>query len=269
MDDRLKQLMTLGKEHYQNHEYEKAERYLAEVVKQHRGFADVFNMLGVIYHDQGKFSQAQAAFEEALGINPQYTEAALNLAVTYNDLGRYQEAKEVYSKAMARLRAQPRSLDPYVRGKLANMHADLGEAYCSVALYDEAVREYQKALEMCPTFVDIRVRLGLTYRDRGDLESALREFEDARRGNPGYTPARVHLGLTLYSLGRREEACREWEEVLAREPDNKRVQLYLKLGREEGAPAALAAVAASPDATSGPQSAAGSLTQRVDEPSEG
>jgi tetratricopeptide (TPR) repeat protein len=237
MDDRLKQLMTLGKEHYQNHEYDKAERYLSEVVKQHRGFADVFNMLGVIFHDQGKFSQAQSSFEEALAINPQYTEAALNLAVTYNDLGRYQEAKDVYSRAMARLRSQPKSVDPFVRGKLANMHADLGEAYASVAMYDEAVREFQKALALCPTFVDIRVRLGLTYRDRGDLESATREFEEARRTSPTYTPARVHLGLTLYSLGRRSEACMEWEEVLAREPDNKRVQLYLKLGREEGATA--------------------------------
>ena len=31
MDERLKQMMTLGKEHYQNHEYDKSERYLAEV----------------------------------------------------------------------------------------------------------------------------------------------------------------------------------------------------------------------------------------------
>ncbi len=238
MEDRLRQLITLGREHYQAREYDKAEKYLSQVVKEHRGFADIFNMLGVICHAQGQFQRAQESFEEALKINPNYTEAALNLAVTYNDLGKYAQARDVYSKAIARSRAQPRSLDPFARGKIANMHADLGSAYHGVGFYPEAVREYQKALELCPTFIDLRTRLANVYRDIGDTPSAMRELEIVKTTNPKFVPARVALGLAQFSTGHKDEAIREWEAVLQIEPGHKAATVYLHMAKDEHPPGA-------------------------------
>ena len=43
-----------------------AEQYLTQVVEQNQSFADVYNMLGVIYHDQGQYQKALRAFEAAL-----------------------------------------------------------------------------------------------------------------------------------------------------------------------------------------------------------
>jgi tetratricopeptide (TPR) repeat protein len=234
MDDRLRRLITLGREHYLAHEYDKAEKYLGQVVQEHRGFADVFNMLGVIYHDGGRFTLAEEAFGEALRINPGYTEAALNLSVTLNDLGKYAEAREVYTNALNRSRREPRSLDPFARGKIANMHADVGAAYAGVGLYPEAVVEYAKALSLCPTFVDLRTRLANVYREMGDHQAALREFEIIKAQNPKYTPARVSLGVTLFALGRLADAMREWEQVLAAEPENKQARVYLRMVKDEG-----------------------------------
>src|SRR5215468_6196060 len=208
MDDRIRELIALGRDHYERGEYDKAERLLTEVTRTARGYADIFNMLGVIYHDQGRYAQAQEAFEQAMRINPSYTEAALNLAVTYNDLGKYHEAREIYSKAMVRSRGEPRSLDPFAKGKIANMHAELGDAYAGLGLADEAVREFEKALSLCPGFVDIRTKLGL----------ALRELRAVKQLNPSFLPGRIHLGVTLYSLGKLEEAVQEWEDVLALDP---------------------------------------------------
>jgi len=233
MDDRLLRLITLGREHYQAREYDKAEKYLAQVVQEHRGFADVFNMLGVIYHDGGRFTLAEDCFEESLRINPNYTEAALNLAVTYNDLGKYAQAREIYSKALNRSRREPRSLDPFARGKIANMHADIGAAYAGVGLYPEAVREYARALELCPTFVDLRTRLANVYREMGDYARALREFETIKGQNARYVPARVSLGVTLFALGRRDDAIKEWEQALAIEPDHRSVKVYLQMVKDE------------------------------------
>jgi tetratricopeptide (TPR) repeat protein len=229
MDDRLKQLLTQGRDLYQNREYERAEKILTEVLRENRGFADVFNMLGVIYHDMGRFTQAKDSFEQAITINPNYTEAALNLAVTYNDLGQYREAKEVYAKAMAHTRAHPRSLDPFAKGKIANMHADLGDAYQGIGFYAEAVREYGQALALCPTFIDIRTKLANTYRDMGDADSAMREYREVIQNNPSYLPARLQLGVTLYSAKRNDEAVAEWRAVLEVDPSNKNAQMYLKM----------------------------------------
>jgi tetratricopeptide (TPR) repeat protein len=229
VDDRVRQLMHLAREHYDANEYEKAEPLLVEVLRQHRGFADMFNMLGVIQHGQGRFTQAQEHFEEALKINPNYTEAALNLAVTYNDLGKYQQAKDVYAQAIATSRAAPRHLDPFARGKIANMHARTADAYGGLGMYDEATREYKKALELCPTFVDIRTKLASTLRDLGDKEAAVIEYQTVKSQSPKYLPARVNLGVTLYSLGRKDEARKEWEAVLVDDPGNKSCRMYLDI----------------------------------------
>jgi tetratricopeptide (TPR) repeat protein len=232
MDEALKQLLTLGRGYFEKKQYAEAEKYLTQVVEQNQSFADVYNMLGVSYHDQGQFARAQRAFEAALRLNPAYTDAALNLAVIYNDMGKYREAKEVYSAALGRQRSSPNRMDPYVKGKIANMYADIGAVYASSGMLAEAAVEYRRALEMGPGFVDIRTQLADVLRDLGDTEGALREFEEVLRCNPNYLPGRVHFGITLYSAGRKADAIAVWEDVLARHPGNKSAEMYLNLVKE-------------------------------------
>src|SRR5512137_1538007 len=159
MDDPLKEKLALGRFHYVRREYARAEPYLTQVVEENQSFADVYNMLGVCYHDQGQYQKAQRAFEAAMRINPGYTDAALNLAITYNDTGKYREAQETYQQALSRSGAAPGKLDHFVQGKLANLYAEIGEVYESSGLYREAIGEYERALGLRPTFVDIRARL--------------------------------------------------------------------------------------------------------------
>src|SRR5512142_2266188 len=143
MDESLRQLLTLGKEYYGKRDFAASRPLLEQVVQKSQSFADVFNMLGVIYHDAGQFSQAEQALEKALAINPAYTEAALNLAVLFNDVGKYKEAGEIYARALENARRAPGELDPFVAGKIANMHADLGDAYSTAGRLQEAIAEYK------------------------------------------------------------------------------------------------------------------------------
>jgi tetratricopeptide (TPR) repeat protein len=232
MDDRLRELLNRGREHYLAREYDRAERYLAELAREQIAYADVYDMLGVIYHQQGRLIDAETVFKEALRINPAYTEAALNLAVTLNDLGKYRDAKEIYERAMAASKNSPRHLDPFAKGKIANMHADVGAAYHAVGLFEDAVREYERALALCPKFVDIRTKLGATFREMGNIVAAVREFERVKSENPRFAGGRLHLGLSYYAQGRREEAAHEWQQVLDMAPDNKSAQMYLAMVRQ-------------------------------------
>jgi tetratricopeptide (TPR) repeat protein len=229
MNEHLRHLMTLGREHYNAGDYDRAEEFLVQVVEQFRGFADVFNMLGVIHHSQGRFAEAEEAFESALEINPKYTEAALNLSVTYNDRGKYKEAREIYQRVLVHAEAQDGGLDPFAKGKIANMHADLGAVYASAGLYEEATREYTTALKLCPTFIDLRTKIANVYRDMRRFDDAIREYEVVKTQRPDYAPARVALGVTFYSLGRQEDALAEWNDALDLDPGNRVASLYLRM----------------------------------------
>lgn len=230
MDERIKQLLLLGREHYQKREYEKAEQMLRLVLDEDDRFADVHDMLGVIAHSRGNFIQAERHFEQALKINPNYTEAALNLAVTYNDRGKYEKAKEIY----ARIKGKPtgssaNSLDPFARGKLANMHADLAQAYADSGLNHEAIAEYEKAVGLCPSFADLQTKLGTLLREDNQLDRARKAYEAAIESRPNYVPARIQLGVTLLSLGDTHGAQEHWQKVLELEPDNSRAKMYLRM----------------------------------------
>lgn len=229
MSDRLRQLINLGREHYETGDYETAEPLLVQVVAIRPVFADVFNMLGVIYHSLGRFGDAELAFENALRINPSYTEAALNLSVTYNDRGKYEEGREVYTRVVAASNAAAGHIDPFARGKLANMHADLGDAYAGLRLYDECIREFRHALGLCPEFVDLRVRLGNVYREMGNPQAALLELETAKQLKPDFLPARVSLGVVLLSVDRKVDAIREWQDVLEIDPQHAAAARYLRM----------------------------------------
>jgi tetratricopeptide (TPR) repeat protein len=223
------ELVSRGRAHYRAGEYTEAAACFEEVLREKAPYADVYDMLGVIYHQEGRLADAEEMFHHALRINPSYTEAALNLVVTCNDMGKYAEAKEIYERAMATSKRAPRELDPFAKGKIANMHADVGAAYRAVALYDEAIREYERALALCPTFVDIRTQLGDTLREMGDVAGAIGELERVRSENPKFIAGRLKLGLGYHAAGRRDEAAAEWRAVLALEPADRTAPMYLAL----------------------------------------
>jgi len=230
MDDRQRKVLEQAREHYQAGRYDDAEQALVTLAADRVPFADVYCMLGVVHYHAGSRIDALAMFEEALRLNPGYTEAALHLSVTLQDLGRYDEAKKVYRRMLAsRKNPGPEHVDPFVKGKIANMHADVGLAYEQAALHEDAVQEYKRALALCPSYVDLRTKLGICLRGTRNFPAAEKELLRAKRENPNLVGPRLQLGMTYYSMGRRTDAARQWREVLAMEPDNRFAKLYLRL----------------------------------------
>jgi tetratricopeptide (TPR) repeat protein len=229
MNERVKQLLVLGREHYAKREFEKAEQMLRMVLEEEDRYADVHDMLGVIAHSRGNFLVAERHFERALEINPAYTEAALNLAVTYNDRGKYEKAREVYSRIKVGPSGTANGLDPFARGKIANMHADLAQAYHDAGLLREAIREYENATALCPHFADLQTKLGTLLRETNDLPGARVRYEVALSHKPNYVPARLQLGVTLLALGEPQAAQEQWQQVIALEPENSQAKMYLRM----------------------------------------
>lgn len=230
MDERLRDLLVRGREHYEKHEYDRAEEIFKELIETPATsrFADVYNMMGVILHERGNLEGAAKSFEEAVAINPRYTDAIMSLAVTYNDMGRYKDAKELHVR-MRKLEAKDGGLDPFVRGKIANLHAGVAQAYSDAGCRAEAIVELRKAVELCPTFADLQTKLGTLYRDSGNLSLAREHYMFACTANPSFIQARVLLGVTLLAMGSPDDAVAEWNAALTLDPNNRHAQMYLRM----------------------------------------
>jgi tetratricopeptide (TPR) repeat protein len=227
MDDHDRQLLLLGREHFQRGEYDKSEYLLRQVAAKFDRYADVHHMLGVIAHSNGDFARAESHFERAVELNPNYTEAQLSLMVTYNELGKYDDARALYSEVRARTNQTP--IDPFVKGRISNMHAELSQAYLDAGMVRQAVAELERAVKLSPDFADLRVKLGLLYRDTGELGLARANLEAARDKNPHFIQGRLALGTLLLGAGEHEAARREFEHVLDLDPNHKSASMYLRL----------------------------------------
>jgi tetratricopeptide (TPR) repeat protein len=229
MDEHVRQLLLEGRELYSKGEYEQAGKLLEQVLLQDDRFADAHDMLGVIDHQAGRLADAEKHFERALALNPNYTEAALNLAVTYNDRGKFDDARKIYARIKERPSGDTTALDPFARGKLANMHAALGEAYNDANMTGEAIFEYEKAVRLCPEFADLRTRLATLLRQTGELTRAREHYEAAIRARPGFVQARILLGVTLLALGDLDKAEAAWNIALEHDPDSISAKGYLRM----------------------------------------
>jgi tetratricopeptide (TPR) repeat protein len=229
MDSELETLIATGREAYTKGDFSRAEEVLSQAILRGAAYADLHHMLGVVYHSWGLYSKARAAFEEALKINPHYTEAALNLAITYNDLGRYAEAKEILARSIPKEKEGELPGEQLTKAKLANLHAEVGDAYRSARMPKDAAIEFRRALGLCPRFVDIRTRLAQALIEDGRAEEAIEELRLALSDRPHYVPALLQLGLLLHTRGDTKGAREALEAVLAIQPGHDRAETYLRM----------------------------------------
>ena len=232
MEPDIRYLIDQGKQFFKNQAYRKAETVFLKLIGSQHEFADICNMLGVIYHQTGQFGKAVSFFQKALKINPNYTEALLNLSVLYNDLGEYKQSKALLAKSKKKVEQSGDRIDPFIKGKLANKHAEMGDLYRGVGLYDRAAHEFNTALTLAPHYADIRYRLALSLREEGKKQEALKEFQKIVKEKPDYVDAHVQIGITFCSLGKKKEARVLWAKMAKANPRHQLVKLYLKLSEE-------------------------------------
>lgn len=232
MDESTKELLERGRELYRKGDYKNAELALDQVVAQGTVFADVYDMLGVIAHSRGDLRAAETRFRQALAQNPSYTDALLNLAVTLNDQRKYDEARDIWKRLSSKTPTNDKVIESFARGKIANMHAELAQAYSDVGQIDEAIEQLEKAVRLGPSFADLRYRLGILYRDATRLEEARRTFEAAISANPKHLRSYISLGSTCLALGDKQAAREAWNDALGLGPeerDKARIQSYLAI----------------------------------------
>ncbi len=217
--------IQLGKDAYRNGDYRLALKHFTAVIEQNDGYADVFHLMGVIFHSMGDLLAARGAFDRALAINPQFEEARINYFILLNELGE-KELAERWKPAVSGADGW-NGLPKNVRGRLANLRREIAQLYLQCNQGEAAVEEFTKALELAPHYHDIRLLYGNCLRVLERYEAAAAEYRRILDQKPDYHPARVFLGLCDYLTNVPDRARKEWEQVLAAEPENALAKLYL------------------------------------------
>ncbi len=92
---------------------------------------------------------------------------------------------------------------------------------------EEAIREYQQALEIDPLFYRAHFKLGICYYMRGQYPLEINEYKKCLAINPQYVPAWLNLGHAYLARDELEAAREAYEQVLDINP-NHAVALYNK-----------------------------------------
>jgi len=222
-----------GRQSFERGDVDDALDHLGRLLRTRASYADVHYMVGLLHERRGDLEHAVESLERALDLNPGYAEARLALASLYEQRGEFERSSALAARSAAGSRgALPvGALDPTTQGKLANLHAALGDAYREAGELRDAIEAYRRALDRCPQFHDIRHRLGVALREAGLPAQAAAELRRVLRAHPENLASAVQLGLTFFAMGRSDDAVREWNAVLARDPERADARRCLRLVR--------------------------------------
>jgi tetratricopeptide (TPR) repeat protein len=229
MDVSPRQQLELAKERFALQDYHGTIHLVEELVEQGRAFADAYHIIGLSYELVDQPERALEAFDAALKLNPRYVEAHMHRGIVLARLGREQDAALAFAEAKASGGEDWGGLPAHHAAKLANKHAELGEAYALAGALNRAVEQYQRALELGRHFHDVRYRLGRVLLDAGRSLEAREELEQVAEARPDMVEARAALGLACYLSGDPRSARRIWEAVAEDHPQDRRATAYLSM----------------------------------------
>lgn len=138
---------------------------LQQAIKLNPAHVPAHNNLGIVLRDMGRASEAVQVLERAIALRPEHIQAQNNLALAYRSLGRDAEALAAFERALA--------LNPNLAEAQHN-HADLAREQGN---FSTALNGYQRALALKPDFTDAYYGYFVTLRDALKAEPANEEVE--------------------------------------------------------------------------------------------
>jgi tetratricopeptide (TPR) repeat protein len=188
--------------------------------------------------------RAQQSLEKSVELDPQFAMAYLYLGETYFELGNLDAALEAYKTAKLhsekttekerlhievifaqwverdtdkRFRLLKEWVAKYPKEKEA--HYELGFYYRGRQRYDEALQEFQKALQLDHDMGGALNMLAYTYADIEDYEKALEIFERYAEVMPGDPNPLDSMAELYFKIGKLDEAIEKYNETLDINPN--------------------------------------------------
>ncbi len=168
--------------------------------------ASILYRLGSLLVKTGEADKARAAYERALALQPDLSEASNDLGTLLAESGDIPAAIERFRAALDATPDYPDALN------------NLGYALLLMGRGEEARELYERALKLQPDFPEALNNLGLILGRQGELDRAEPYFRKALQARPGYGEAANNLALVLVNRGQPDDAIRLLQGFLEKNP---------------------------------------------------
>jgi len=187
---------------------------------------------GSVFFERGYMEQAQHFFRLALRDDPSGAEAFYGLGSVYLQQQNAAEARESFERAVR--------LQAHYPGTLPNAWNNLGILAAREGHTEEAIQDFQSALQIDPDHFVALENLGSAYRQDKRWEDAKETLQRALRLSPENPEANYGLGMVFAQLDDTQKAYEYLQRALAARPAypealNNLGILYLRTRRWEEA----------------------------------
>jgi tetratricopeptide (TPR) repeat protein len=168
-------------------------------------------------YGENNFSEAAAAYEEAIQMNQSQWAYYFNLGLTDKKMGKEKEARAAFARA---LELNPGSF---------SVTKELAESLAKSGSYEEAKTLYRKALEISVDDPDVFYNLGLCEISTGESGAALESFSRCIALKPDYADAYYQLGTLYIGQNKTQEAVQNLEKFLELAPGHEKAGVARQL----------------------------------------
>ncbi|MFV0591130.1 MAG: tetratricopeptide repeat protein [Draconibacterium sp.] len=242
--DKLIELNNRGVSHFLNHRFKEAEDSYNKVLEMDAQNATALNNLGLLYHQQKQYNNAEKCFKQAIDANPR-SSYFLNLANVQVFLKKLELAEEHYIEAckldsknrkakvsLARF-YEARQLFPQAADVWFELVMQTNETGYKISLAGNkmAMGHFEEALAILSKLTD-QAESAEVYHQIGICELSLKNYGLALlafRNSLGFAPdklvTRHYLAVTLLAAGEYEKALKEFDFLLKMEPESIKFRL--------------------------------------------
>jgi tetratricopeptide (TPR) repeat protein len=193
---------------------EKARQQFDAALRMQPSYADALNAKGVILTKQGQYDEAIAVFQQALKTEDN-NGFRLNIALCYYLKGERDKADALFDEVVA-LGADYGDLFDFLSDAgEAQQFYELGVGHLRQKRLDNALTEFDKALEADADFGDAHNAKGVALMHRGDYGGALTHFRRASELNPGQLGYQLNIALAYYKQGDTRRAGALYQQVVS------------------------------------------------------
>jgi tetratricopeptide (TPR) repeat protein len=192
--------------------YDESRALLTAMLQKNPDASDVLFQLGVVNLAQGKYKEARESFKRTYELSPGNSRGLMGMVETDMAENKPDEAIKVLEAEAAKA---PNRLD---------VQLALGSTEVRAGHYDVALGYFQRVLDgmdkNSKVRGDIYMRIGETYRRKGDLANAINALQEGRKFLPENPIILGTLAMVLDAAGRYSEAKQVYLATLKLDPNN-------------------------------------------------